>query len=85
MTETVRNLAGTAIRGEWEPGQEAIWRNITLEPVLEPAVKDPGYDRYLIQSGSLAVMRVVPRALLSRPFRGTGLIFLEVYNSEQER
>ena len=36
---------------------------------------DPGYDRYLIQSGSTAVMRVVPRALLSRPFRGTGLIF----------
>ncbi|WP_317303561.1 hypothetical protein [Acidaminococcus timonensis] len=52
-------------------------RKITLEPVIESAVGGPGYDRYLIQSGSLAVMRVVPRALLSRPF-GDGTYFLEV-------
>ncbi len=68
MTETVGCEAGTAIGGEWEPGQEAMQRKITLEPVIESAVGGPGYDRYLIQSGSMAVMRVVPRALLSRPF-----------------
>ena len=42
MTETVRRWAGAAIRGGWEPGQEALWKKITLEPVIEPAVDGPG-------------------------------------------